>query len=149
MSKVLKVKNEIKEAMKTKNKVRLEALRMLLSALQKKQIELKISEVDYLTDAQLEDVVVKELKMLEQEKESLINAKRDTEKVETQIEVLNEFAPVYMSEVELNGYISEKIIELGITSIKEKGKLMGVISKELKGKADLSKVNGMISSILS
>ena len=87
--------------------------------------------------------------MLGQEKESLLNANRDTEKVDLQIAVVNEFAPVYLSDSEVLSYLKETVSKLGITSIKEKGKLMGVVSKDLKGKADMGKVNKLIVEILS
>lgn len=148
MTKVLKIKEQIKEAMKTKNKGRLEALRLLLNALEKQKISLKLMNVEELTDSQLEDVVVKELKMLEQEKESLVAVGRDTSKVDLQIETMGEFAPVYMSDNEVEAFLKSKIEILGITSVKEKGKLMGVVSKELKGKADLGKVNKLIGELL-
>lgn len=146
--KILKLKEEVKLAMKAKDKERLDSLRFLLSGLDNLKIELRLADVTEIGDSQLEDVVVKQLKLLNQEKESLINAKRDTSKVDNQIKVMNEFAPAYMSEADIEIYLKQKIVELNIGSIKEKGKLMGFVSKELKGKADLSLVNKIISKLL-
>lgn len=149
MSKVLILKNEVKEAMKNKDKEKLIALRMLLSSLEKQKIVFKIETVENLTDMQVEDVVVKELKMLNQERESLVTANRSTEKVDNQIIVIDSYAPKYMTEDEVNIYLKNKIEDLGITGMKEKGKLMGVVSKELKGKADLGVVNKIIGALLN
>lgn len=112
-------------------------LRMVVSSLEKEKINLKLKDVNDLSDESVVTILQKQVKLLDQELESLKIAKRDTMKVEAQKELVKKYLPTQMNEEELNEYIKIKVEELKIDSIKMQGKLMGVASKELKGKADL------------
>jgi uncharacterized protein YqeY len=150
MNKIEMIKIEMTKALKSvpQEKKRLNTLRMLLAALEKEKVNLKLPSVEDLSDEDFNLVIQKELKMIEQEKQSLIDASRDTSNVEERKSVYIEFAPKQLSDEELTIIVQEKIESMGISSIKEQGKLMGVLSKELKGKTDLGRISGIIRSIL-
>jgi uncharacterized protein YqeY len=150
MNKIELIKTEMTKALKSvpQEKKRLNTLRMLLAALEKEKVNLKLSSVEELTEEDFNLVIQKELKMIEQEKQSLIDANRDTSNVEERKSVYVEFAPKQLSDEDLIRIVQEKIASMGISSIKEQGKLMGVLSKELKGKTDLGRISGIIRTIL-
>lgn len=149
MSKVMDIKKDIKEAMKSKNKEKVSILRIVLSELENKKLDLKLGDVLSLGDDKVEQVLAGQLKKLEQEKEGLEKAGRVVGNVLKQREVLLNYLPKQLDESQLEGIIKGKMSELGVSELKEQGKLMGVLSKELRGKADMGKVSKKVRELLN
>lgn len=148
MSKVLKIKEDMKIALKEKNKDKLTALRMLISSLEKEKVEKKLDSVEKLSDSDVDVVIQKEIKKLDQELEGLEKAGRDVSSVVKQKESLLVYLPKQLSEEEVKTYVETKVKELGIESKKQMGQLMGILSKELKGKADMKLVSTIVNNVL-
>ena len=140
---------DIKAAMLARDKVRLEALR----GIKKEFLEAKTAKVG---DGELaDDVAMKILaKMVKQRKESaaIYNEQNRPELAAeemAQANVIEEYLPKALSEEELTVVLKEIIARVGASSPKEMGKVMGVASKELAGKADGKVISAKVRELLA
>ena len=147
MSKIDEVRKAMVEAMKAGNKERKESLSMLLSALKNKAIDKR----EDLTEAEENEVVLKEIK---QTKETLEMTPADREDLvnecQNRIAVYEEFAPKMLGEEEIKEVIQGVLTELGIDAPtgKDKGKIMKVLMPKVKGIADGKLVNQVLASMM-
>lgn len=143
------ISGDIKNAMLAKDKVRLEALR----GIKKEFIEAKTAKgaSGELTD----DAAMKILaKMAKQRKETaeLYTAQNRPELAEAELAeaaVIESYLPAQLSEAELTAELQRIIAETGATSAKEMGKVMGVASKALAGRADGKAISAKVRELLS
>lgn len=146
MSKIDVVRSDMMAAMKAGEKEKKNALSALLTALKNAAID-KRSD---LTQEEEDSIVLKEIKVL---KESIESSPADrTEFIEDcqfRIDVMQAYAPVFMSEDEINATIQGVLDELGITTpaAKDKGNIMKNLMPKVKGKADSALVNQMVSKL--
>ena len=148
MSLELKINDEIKQAMLAKNKDLLEALRAIKSALL-----LAKSEKGGAGDVNEEAEIKILQKLVKQRRETaeiyLAQNRKDLADVEIfQADVIQKYLPEQMSEEELSGIIKDIIKETGATSVKDMGKVMGLASKKLAGKADNKTVSEKVKQLL-
>lgn len=147
MNKIELIRTEMVAAMKNKDKERKDTLSMLLSSLKNKAIDKRAD----LTEDEENEVIKKEIK---QTKETLETSPADRvdiiEQCKVRIQILSEFAPEEMSENQIRGVITDILTQMGIDkpSAKDKGKLMKELMPKVKGKADGSLVNQIVSEIL-
>lgn len=147
MSKIDEVRKAMGEAMKAGNKERKESLSMLLSALKNKAIDKR----EDLTEAEENEVVLKEIK---QTKETLEMTPADREDLvnecQNRIAVYEEFAPKMLGEEEIKEVIQGVLTELGIDAPtgKDKGKIMKVLMPKVKGIADGKLVNQVLAGMM-
>jgi uncharacterized protein YqeY len=143
------ITQEIKTAMKAKDKVSLEALRgikkELIEASTAKGVAEELSEEAGLKIMQ---------KMVKQRKDAatiFIEQGRDdlAEKENAEADVIAKFLPEQITGAELEKLVKEIVEKSGAQSIKEMGKVMGVASKELGGKADGKEIADVVKKILS
>lgn len=118
-------------------------VKILYNEVNNLRIKEKVAEISEMTNEQVERIALKVQTMLVQEKEGLVLANRSTQKVDEQEKVLAEFLPILMSEEEIEQTVTETIDKLAATK-KDMGKVMGMLSKQLKGKADLKVVNKIV-----
>ena len=141
------VDREMILAAKSKDKIRLSALRMLKNGLHNREIDLKreLDEVEFL---QLLSSMVKQRKdSIEQfEKGGRMDL---VEKEQAELEVIEEFLPAQLSEADLDAEITEAIRETGATSARDMGKVMKVVMPKLTGRADGKAVGEKIKARLS
>ncbi len=142
-----KIRNDMISAVKAKESVKVEILKMVLASLKNAEIE---SEKELDEKAQ-EQIVRKETKKLKDAFEQYTQGGRDdlAEKEKQQLEILEEYLPKQMQEAEIKEFIGKKAKELGVESMKDMGKLMGVVMKELQGKADGGMVNKLVKEVLN
>lgn len=138
------ISNDIKEAMKARDKVRLDTLRNI----KKVFLEAKTAPGanDELSDADAMKILQK---LAKQGKESVAtyvaqNRQDLADDEMAQVAVIEEYLPRPMTEEEIEAAVKEIIAQVGATSMKEMGKVMGVASKQMAGKAD----GGLISQIV-
>jgi uncharacterized protein YqeY len=146
MTKIELVRAEMVKAMKAGDKERKEALSALLTALKNVAID-KRSD---LTEEEENTVVLKEIKQLKETIESSPIDREDIIKECTRrIEILNEFAPTFISEDEIKDIIQGVLNDLGITepSAKDKGRIMKELMPKVKGKADGKVVNELVAGL--
>jgi uncharacterized protein len=148
MSLELKINEEIKQAMLAKNKDLLEALRAIKSALLLAKSE-KGGDGGVSEDAEIKILQ----KLVKQRRETaeiyLSQNRKDLADIEIfQADVIQKYLPEQMSEEELTKIIKDIIAESGATSIKDMGKVMGMASKKLAGKADNKAVSEKVKQLL-
>ena len=148
MSLEQKVMAAMKDAMKAKDQVSLRGLRAIKSAILLAKTE-KGASGDLTEDKEITLLQ----KLAKQRKESFdiyVEQGREdlaaTEKEE--IEVIERFLPEQMDEAELKTFLENLVIELGATSMKDMGKVMGAASSKLAGKADNKLVSQIIKDLL-
>lgn len=144
MSKIEQIRSEMVTAMKAKNKERKDALSMLLGALKNKAID-KRSD---LTEAEENEIVLKEIKQLKETLDSAPANRTDIiDQCNFRIQVYEEFAPKFMTEEEIRATIRQVLDKLELTAptAKDKGKIMKELMPLVKGNSDGKVVNALVS----
>ena len=126
--------NDIKTAMKAKDKETLAVLRMIKTAVQAAEIDKKeeLNAEEELT------ILAREAKQRRESLAEFVKAGRDelVAKTEAEIEIVERYLPKQLSVEEVKEVIATVAKKIGATTQKEFGKLMGAVMQELKGKAD-------------
>lgn len=138
----------MKEAMKTKDKVRLSVIRMIRAALQNEAIN---KGVKTLSEADELSVLAREVKQRNDSLEQFKKAGRDdlVKQVEKELDILKAYMPEPLSDEELEDLIKQAIEQTGATDKKDFGKVMGVVMPQVKGKADGARVQKLVQKLLS
>ena len=142
------ISNDIKEAMKAKDKVRLETLRNV------KKVFLEAKTAPGANDTLTDDAALKLIqKLVKQGKDSAEiykgQGREDLAEGElAQVAVLEVYLPKQMSEAELEAALKEIIAEVGATSAKDMGKVMGTTTKRLAGQAEGRAISAKVKELL-
>jgi len=141
-----RITEDMKTAMRSGEKDRLAVIRLLQAAIKQREVDERIT----LDDAQVTAVLEK---MIKQRKESVVafekGARADlVAKENAEIAVLQPYLPAQLSEAELDALIAEAISSTGAASIKDMGKVMGVVKSKAAGKADMGAVGARIKAKL-
>jgi uncharacterized protein len=144
-----KVQQAMKEAMMAKDQTKLRGLRAIKSA-----ILLAKTEKGFSGEMTEEKEIAMLQKLAKQRKESydiFVQQGREdlAEKEKEEISVIEEFLPQQLSETEVKAIIKEVIVQTGATSVKEMGKVMGVASTKLAGRADNRMISQIVKDLLS
>ncbi len=142
---------DLKTAMKAKEKDRLQVLRSLKAKLQEKEIAERKDGEATLTEEQAIAVLMKAAK---QRKESITQFEEGgredlAEKEKVELEIIEEYLPKMLTEDEVREVVSKKIRDLGAEGPQDMGKVMGPIMGMLKGKADGGLVSKVVKEELS
>ncbi|MFA6192180.1 MAG: GatB/YqeY domain-containing protein [Sulfurimonas sp.] len=140
------INNDVKEAMKAKDAKKRDALRLLTSAF--KQIE--VDERKELSDEDVIKIIQTQIKRRNDAATQYRDAGRDDLlQIEIdEIEIYTPYLPAQLSDEELSNALKEIIKNVGATTAKDMGKVMGA-AKELAGKADGKRINECVKSLLS
>ncbi|MGB2740648.1 MAG: GatB/YqeY domain-containing protein [Cognaticolwellia sp.] len=147
MSLLSQLKDEMKIAMRAKDKIRLGVIRMALSAI-------KQAEIDHNTEATDDNIIALLTKMVKQRKESIkmfTDGGRDelAAKEAAEISAIEDFLPQPLSADEINQLITKAIADTGAASMADMGKVMAVLKPLMQGKADMGAVSGQIKAVLN
>jgi uncharacterized protein YqeY len=142
-----RITDDMKAAMRSGEKERLGLIRMITSAIKQREVDERIM----LDDAQVLSVLEK---MIKQRKESLVqfaagNRQDLVDKETAEITLLQSYLPAQLSEAELDALIGEAIAATGAASVKDMGKVMGIIKTKAQGRADMAAVGAKIKTRLS
>ena len=137
---------DMKAAMKAKEKLRLGAIRAIQTAIKQKEVDERI-EVD---DNMAIEVMAKLVKSRRESVKSYEDAGRTelAENEKTEIEVIQSYMPAQMSSEEVAKAIEGVIADVGATTVKDMGKVMGKLRPMLAGRADMSTVGDKIKAML-
>jgi hypothetical protein len=146
-----RITEDIKLAMKAKDKVRLETVRSIKKSILEKEVSVRPSGQETLTEQQEMEVLVQ---LAKQRRDSIAQyqqaGRTDLVDQETQeLAILEEYLPKQLSDAEIGQVIDDLIRQVGATSAKDVGKVMGPAMQQLKGKADGKKVQDMVKAKLS
>lgn len=142
-----RITDEMKAAMKGGEKARLGVIRMILAALKQVEVDERIELDD-------ERVIVILDKMLKQRRES-IKQFRDANRVdlaeieEAEVLVIQDFLPQALTEAEIEAMVAQAVSDTGAASIKDMGKVMGLLKPQMQGRADMAVVGQIIKAKLS
>lgn len=149
MSSALKtnLQDEMKVAMKAGDKPRLGVIRLILSALKQVEVDERIELDDTRVIAIMD-------KMVKQRRESIgmfdKAGRDDLSSIEqAEIAVIQTFLPQALSESEIESIIKDAISKTGAASIKDMGKVMGIVRPLVVGRGDMGVISGTIKTILS
>lgn len=141
-----RINGEIKEAMKNKEEFKRDTLRVIMSLF--KQIE--VDERRELSDEDVIKILQKAIKQREDAASQYKAGHRDDlcQKEMSEIELIRTYLPAQMSDEELKAELQKIVAEVGATSAKEMGKVMGAASKALAGRADNRRISETLKSLL-
>ncbi|HIP17722.1 MAG TPA: GatB/YqeY domain-containing protein [Sulfurovum sp.] len=141
------IKNDIKEAMRAKDTVKRDTLRNIQASV--KQIE--VDERRDVTDADLENIMMKYLKQREDAKTQFAEAGRQdlVEKEDAEIAIVQSYLPEPMDDTELEAVLKEVIADTAAVSMKDMGKVMGAAKIAIGSRADGGRINQMVKKLLS
>lgn len=137
----------MKAAMKAGDKSRLGVIRLVMAAIKQVEVDERIELDDERVLAVLD-------KMVKQRRESISQystAGRDdlVQQEEYEVSVLQEFLPEALSDDEIEQMIAKAVDETGASSIKDMGKVMGLLKPQMQGRADMGAVSGKIKARLN
>ncbi len=142
-----KFMDDIKTAMKSGDKETLSVLRMAKGSLDKERIDKK-REVN---DELLTEVIAREIKTRNESIKEFEKGNRSdlVEKTQKEVEVLQKYLPEQLSEEEVDSIIEDAFNEVKPESMKDMGKVMGLVTPKVKGRFDMSQVSSKIKSKLN
>lgn len=148
MSLKQKILDDVKTAMRNKDKRLLGALRLTTAAIKQIEVDKRIESLD---DSQVTDVLVKMVKQRRESLESYKTAGRDdlVEQEQFELDALQPYLPAALSTEEIDALIKEAVAETGASSMKDMGKVMGILRPKLAGRADMGAVSAQIKASLS
>lgn len=141
------IQKDMKEAMRAGDKQRLGTIRLILAAIKQREVDERITLDDQQVTAVLD-------KMTKQRRESLSQyekAGRDdlAEQEAYELELIQAYLPEPLGEEEINQLIDAAMSETGASSLKDMGKVMGILKPKLQGRADMGAVSAQIKARLN
>jgi uncharacterized protein YqeY len=141
---------DMKEAMKAGNKGKLGAIRLIQAALKDKDIEARGAGKEPLSD---EEILALLQKMVKQRQESIAMYEQGgrtelAQAEKNEVEVISSYLPKQMDEAEVKAAIEAAIAETGAASIKDMGKVVGILRAKYAGRMDFAKASGLVKEML-
>ena len=141
-----RILQEVKDAMRAKDKPRLATLRLITAAIKQREVDERIE----LDDTQVTLVLDK---MVKQRRESIVQFEKagrdDLIAIEnSELEIITPYLPEQLGEDKIVALIDAALEQTGASSIKDMGKVMGQLKPQLQGKADMGAVSALIKSRL-
>lgn len=142
-----RIKDDMKQAMRAKDKQRLSTIRLILAAVKQQEVDRRVT----LEEAEILAILDKMVKQRRDSIDQYQKADRPelAEKEQVEIEVIQTYLPQPLSEQEINALIEQAIADSGAESMRDMGKVMGLLKPQLQGRADMGKVSGLIKSQLA
>jgi uncharacterized protein len=142
-----RITEDMKGAMRAGEKERLGTIRLVLAAIKQREVDERIS----LDDTQVLTVLEK---MIKQRREAITQFESGgradlVAKEQAELTVLQAYLPAQLSETEIDALIAEAIASTEAASIKDMGKVMGIVKAKAQGKADMGAVSARIKQKLS
>lgn len=141
-----------KDAMRAKDKPRLSTLRLVNAAIKDRDIAARSeTNPDGVSDAEILSILAKMIKQRQDSATAYEEAGRIElgEGERAEIKVIEEFLPKQLSDAEVEDAIKSAIAEVGATSIRDMGKIMGVLKSNYTGQMDFGKTGAMIKAMLA
>jgi uncharacterized protein YqeY len=145
------IRDQIKEAMKAQDVIRLSVIRGLVTQFTNDLIILKRKPTDELSDEETLNVIRRAVKQRKDSIEQFRKGGREdlAHDEEVELKILETYLPASMPREEVEKFAKAKMEELGVKDKSEAGKFMGILMRELKGKADGDTVKSVVDSLLN
>jgi len=142
-----RITEDMKAAMRASDKERLSTIRMAQAAIKQREVDERI----VLDDAQVIAVLEK---MVKQRRESVVQFEQGgrtdlADKEKAEIALLQSYLPAQLSAAEIDAIIGEAIAATGAVSVKDMGKVMGLVKAKAAGRADMGAVSARIKAALA
>ncbi len=146
-----RVSDEIKAAMKAKDKLRLETVRGIKKVIIEKESEIRGKGREELNEEEELAIVMQLAKQRRDSIQQFTDAGRSelADKEAQELEILAEYLPAQVSDADIEAAVDEAIAQTGATSMRDMGKVMGPVMTKLKGQADGGKVQAIVKAKLS
>jgi hypothetical protein len=143
----LRINEDVKAAMRGRDKERLSTLRMMLAAIKQKEVDDRVE----LNQNQVLIVLDKLAKQHRDSIEQFSKAGRDdlVTKETAELAVVSEYLPQPLSDAEIDNLVEEAIGAAAATGKQDMGKVMGILKPRVQGRADMGKVSGIVQQKLS
>lgn len=141
-----RIKDDLKQAMRDRDQARIDALRMLNAAIQRREVDERI----VLDDAQVLAVIDKQIKQSRESIEQYEKGGRAdlVAKEQADLAIWQAYLPKPLSDAEVDQLVAEAVQATGAASIKDMGKVMGLLKPRLQGRADLAQVGAKVRARL-
>lgn len=141
-----RINDDIKIAMRSKDKERLGVLRLITAAFKQKEVDERIE----LDDTMVLAILDKMSKQIRDSIQQFEQAGRNdlAQKEAFELGIIQEYLPAQLTEDEIKQIITESIEATGAESAKDMGKVMGALKPRLQGRADMGKVSGLVKQQL-
>jgi uncharacterized protein YqeY len=141
-----RINDDVKIAMREKDKERLTTLRMILAAIKQKEVDERIE----LDDTQILAVLDKMAKQHRDSINQFQQAGRNdlVEKENRELAIVQTYLPTQLTDAEIQQLLQEAIRETGAASMQDMGKVMAVLKPKLQGRADMGKISGLVKAQL-
>jgi len=141
-----RILQDVKDAMRAKDKPRLATIRLITAAIKQREVDERIE----LDDAQVLAVLDKMVKQRRESISQFEKAGRDDliAQEASELEIIQGYLPEQLTEAEITAMIDAALATTGATSVKDMGKVMGLLKPQLQGRADIGAVSAMIKARL-
>ncbi|MDJ0613543.1 MAG: GatB/YqeY domain-containing protein [Rhizobiaceae bacterium] len=145
-----RISETLKEAMKAKDTKRVSTLRLVNAAINERDIALRGKGKDKADDEEVLDILTKMVKQREESSRMYREAGREELEAQelTEIEIIREFLPQQLSAEEAEAAVTEAIAETGAESLRDMGKVMGILKERYRGQLDMGVVGPMVKGKL-
>ena len=142
-----KLAEDMRSALRSGEKSRLQTIRLMLAAI-------KQQEIDTRKELSSQDVIDVLTRMQKQRRESIVQFKKGNrqdlvDKETIELEQIQEYLPEALSDEEIDKLIADALSSSGASSIKDMGKVMGILKPKISGRADIKAVSVKIKHVLS
>ena len=146
MSLKSRLQDDMKTAMRGKDKDRLGVIRLILAAVKQREVDERVE----LDDAQVLSVLDRMAKQRRESIEQFQKAGRDdlVAQERFELEVIQDYLPAPLDAAEIERLITAAIADSGAASVRDMGKVMGVLKPQLQGRADLAAVSAQVKTRL-
>ncbi|MBV2122130.1 MAG: GatB/YqeY domain-containing protein [Candidatus Thiodiazotropha taylori] len=142
-----RIQDDVKTAMKAKDKARLGTLRLITAAIKQREVDER-AELD---DSQVLAILDKMIKQRRDSVEQYESAGRQelADQEKSEIAIIEEYLPAGLSDEEVASMIESAIQEVGAAGMQDMGKVMGKLKPQMQGRADMGKVSGLVKQKLA
>ncbi|MCG7900312.1 MAG: GatB/YqeY domain-containing protein [Candidatus Thiodiazotropha weberae] len=142
-----RIQDDVKAAMKAKDKERLGTLRLITAAIKQREVD----ERTELDDSQVLAILDKMIKQRRDSVEQYESAGRQelADQEKSEIAIIEDYLPAGLSDEEVASMIESAIQEVGAAGMQDMGKVMGKLKPEMQGRADMGKVSGLVKQKLA
>lgn len=142
-----KLMADLKESMKNKDSIKKSVVTLIRAAVKQKEVDDRVS----LTDDDIQDIISKQLK---QRKDALVDFERAgrqdlVDETNQEIEIIASYLPQQLTDEELETIVADAIKEINAQSMKDMGKIMGIVNEVAKGRADGKRISDLTKKLLA